>query len=43
LDKEEMPKGGATETFSPTEPSDFLLIKKIESEFTRIRKIHEQP
>ncbi|WP_148664070.1 zinc-ribbon domain-containing protein [Aurantimicrobium minutum] len=30
LDKEEMPKGGETETFSPDEPSDFILIQQID-------------
>jgi predicted nucleic acid-binding Zn-ribbon protein len=43
LDKEEMPRGGATETFSPNEPSEFLLIEKIDSEFKRILRIHETP
>jgi len=33
LDKEEMPKGGATETFSPDEPPEPLLLQKIESEY----------
>jgi hypothetical protein len=41
LDKEEMPKGGATETFSPDEPSELLLIMKIESEFKRISNLYE--
>lgn len=41
LDKQEMPKGGATETFSPNEPSEFLLIEKIESEFLKICRLHE--
>lgn len=36
LDKEEMPKGGATETFSPDEPPERALIKKIESEYLRL-------
>lgn len=33
LDKEEMPRGGATETFSPDEPSELVLLEKIESEY----------
>jgi predicted Zn-ribbon and HTH transcriptional regulator len=33
LDKEEMPKGGATETFSSDEPSELTLLKKIEEEY----------
>jgi hypothetical protein len=36
LDKEEMPKGGATETISPDEPSEYLLLEKIELEFSRL-------
>lgn len=36
LDKEEMPKGGWTETFSPDEPSELELLKKIESEYRRL-------
>jgi predicted nucleic acid-binding Zn-ribbon protein len=36
LDKEEMPRGGATETFSPDDPSDSVLLKKIESEFSEL-------
>jgi hypothetical protein len=38
LDKEEMPQGGATETFSPDEPPELMLIEKIDSEFRRILK-----
>ena len=36
LDKEEMPRGGSTETFSPDEPSHKILVKKIEMEFETI-------
>jgi hypothetical protein len=36
LDKEEMPRGGSTETFSPDEPSEFELLKRIESEYLRL-------
>ena len=36
LDKEEMPKGGATETFSPDEPDELTLIEWIEAEFLRL-------
>jgi predicted Zn-ribbon and HTH transcriptional regulator len=38
LDKEEMPKGGATETFSPDEPPESLLLQKIESEYLALCK-----
>lgn len=41
LDKEEMPKGGATETFSPDEPDGDLLLQKIESEYQRLNKAQE--
>jgi len=36
LDKQEMPKGGWTETFSPDEPSELELLQKIDSEYRRL-------
>jgi hypothetical protein len=36
LTKEQMPKGGATETFSPDEPSEFVLLEKIEIEYLKL-------
>jgi len=38
LDKEEMPQGGASETLSPDDPSDELLLQKIELEFNSLSK-----
>lgn len=36
LDKEEMPKGGETETFSPDEPSEKDFLEKMNKEFQRL-------
>ncbi len=36
LDKEEMPKGGETETFSPDEPTEKILLERIETEFQKL-------
>jgi hypothetical protein len=42
LDKEEMPKGGETETFSPDEPPEEILIRKIQSEFLILTQRHSR-
>jgi predicted Zn-ribbon and HTH transcriptional regulator len=41
LDKEEMPFGGATETFQPDLPSNGVVVQKLEQEFTRLKKMSE--
>lgn len=42
LDREEMPLGGATETFQPDQPSNNEVVRKLEFEFNRLKRLRNQ-